>query len=79
MSRFTASGGPDLAGKLIANTDGWTYDFAQQGYLSGWVAGNPERARRIAAHVIMNLRRRSGDLVSTDNRRGRLPTHEGLT
>jgi basic membrane lipoprotein Med (substrate-binding protein (PBP1-ABC) superfamily) len=36
---FAASGGPDLAGKLIANTDGWTYDFAQQGYLSGWVAG----------------------------------------
>jgi basic membrane protein A and related proteins len=36
---FAASGGPDLAGKLIANTDGWTYDFAQYGYLSGWVAG----------------------------------------
>ena len=36
---FAASGGPDLAGKLTANTDGWTYDFAQQGYLSGWVAG----------------------------------------
>jgi basic membrane protein A and related proteins len=36
---FAASGGPDLAGKLIANTDGWTYDFAQQGYLSGWAAG----------------------------------------
>jgi basic membrane lipoprotein Med (substrate-binding protein (PBP1-ABC) superfamily) len=36
---FAASGGPDLAGKLITNTDGWTYDFAQQGYLSGWVAG----------------------------------------
>ncbi len=36
---FAASGGPDLANKLTANTDGWTYDFAQQGYLSGWVAG----------------------------------------
>jgi basic membrane protein A len=36
---FAASGGPDLAGKLVANTDGWTYDFAQYGYLSGWVAG----------------------------------------
>jgi basic membrane protein A and related proteins len=36
---FAASGGPDLAGKLTANTDGWTYDFAQYGYLSGWVAG----------------------------------------
>jgi basic membrane protein A and related proteins len=36
---FTASGGPDLAKKLAANVDGWTYDFAQQGYLSGWVAG----------------------------------------
>jgi basic membrane lipoprotein Med (substrate-binding protein (PBP1-ABC) superfamily) len=36
---FAASGGPDLANKLIANVNGWTYDFAQQGYLSGWVAG----------------------------------------
>jgi basic membrane protein A and related proteins len=38
-NHFSASGGPDLAGKLLANVDGWTYDFAQQGYLSGWVAG----------------------------------------
>jgi basic membrane lipoprotein Med (substrate-binding protein (PBP1-ABC) superfamily) len=36
---FAASGGPDLAGKLLVNVDGWTYDFAQLGYLSGWVAG----------------------------------------
>jgi basic membrane lipoprotein Med (substrate-binding protein (PBP1-ABC) superfamily) len=36
---FAASGGPDLAGKLTANVDGWTYDFGQQGYLDGFVAG----------------------------------------
>lgn len=38
-TRFAASGGPDLAGKLTANVDGWTYDFGQQGYLDGFVAG----------------------------------------
>ena len=27
---------------------------------------------------MMNLRTRSSDLISTDNRRGRLPIHEGL-
>ena len=36
---FAASGGPDLAGRLLANVDGWTYDFGQQGYLSGVIAG----------------------------------------
>lgn len=36
---FAASGGPDLAGKLTANVDGWTYDFGQQGYLGGFIAG----------------------------------------
>ncbi len=36
---FAASGGPDLAAKLTANVDGWTYDFGQQGYLGGFVAG----------------------------------------
>lgn len=36
---FAASGGPDLAGKLTSNTDGWTYDFGQQGYLNGVLAG----------------------------------------
>jgi basic membrane lipoprotein Med (substrate-binding protein (PBP1-ABC) superfamily) len=36
---FAASGGPDLAGKLTTNVDGWTYDFGQQGYLGGFVAG----------------------------------------
>jgi basic membrane protein A and related proteins len=39
-THFAASGGPDLAGKLTANVDGWTYDFGQQGYLGGFVAGN---------------------------------------
>lgn len=36
---FAASGGPDLAAKLTANVDGWTYDFGQQGYLGGYLAG----------------------------------------
>ena len=36
---FTASAGPDLEGKLMANVDGWTYDFGQFGYWGGWLAG----------------------------------------
>jgi basic membrane lipoprotein Med (substrate-binding protein (PBP1-ABC) superfamily) len=36
---FAASGGPDLADRLKPNVDGWTYDFAQFGYLGGWVTG----------------------------------------
>lgn len=36
---FTASAGPDLAGRLGPNVDGWTYDFGQYGYLGGWLAG----------------------------------------
>lgn len=35
---FAASGGPDLAGRLLANVDGWTYDFGQVGYLDGVIA-----------------------------------------
>jgi basic membrane protein A and related proteins len=44
---FAASGGPDLAGKLLANVDGWTYDFAQLGFLSGWVAGKLTGIRKV--------------------------------
>lgn len=36
---FAASGGPDLAERLLTNVDGWTYDFGQQGYLGGFIAG----------------------------------------
>ncbi len=36
---FAASGGPDLADRLLLNADGWTYDFGQQGYLGGFIAG----------------------------------------
>jgi basic membrane lipoprotein Med (substrate-binding protein (PBP1-ABC) superfamily) len=36
---FTASAGPDLAGRLLRNVDGWTYDFGQYGYVGGWLAG----------------------------------------
>lgn len=45
--RFAASGGPDLEAKLIDNVNGWTYDFAQQGYLSGWVAGKIEGVTKV--------------------------------
>lgn len=38
-THFTASAGPDLAGRLLPNVDGWTYDFGQYGYLGGWLAG----------------------------------------
>ena len=77
---FAASGGPDLAGKLIANTDGWTYDFAQQGYLSGWVAGKlgvskvgalggPQLPFILAAHKGFKGRP-AGDRSVGDSRRG---------
>ena len=46
---FAASGGPDLAEKLIANVDGWTYDFAQQGYLNGWIAGKIANVTKVGA------------------------------
>jgi basic membrane protein A and related proteins len=74
-THFAASGGPDLAGKLTANVDGWTYDFGQQGYLGGFVAGKlksgnvigivggPQRERR-RAPITLN------QLVSGDPRRG---------
>jgi len=38
-THFVASGGPDLAQRLLPNVDGWTYDFGQQGYLAGLIAG----------------------------------------
>ncbi|MEY4372897.1 MAG: hypothetical protein RL219_1666 [Actinomycetota bacterium] len=46
---FAASGGPDLEAKLLANVDGWTYDFAQQGYLNGWVAGKIAGVTKVGA------------------------------
>src|SRR3984885_3676945 len=61
-THFAASGGPDLAGKLTANVDGWTYDFGQQGYPGGFVAvklksgdvvgivGGPQLPFIVAAH-----------------------------
>ncbi|MBW8639914.1 BMP family protein [Hoeflea sp. WL0058] len=59
---FAASGGMDLADRLIANVDGWTYDFAQLGYLNGFIAsklndvsvigmvGGPELPFLVASH-----------------------------
>lgn len=37
---FSASGDATLADRLPANVDGWTYDFGQLGYLTGFVAGS---------------------------------------
>jgi len=36
---FTISGGADVVDKPTENVEAWTYDFSQQGYLSGFVAG----------------------------------------
>lgn len=36
---FTASGGPDILEKYTDNVETWTYDSAQVGYLSGYIAG----------------------------------------
>jgi basic membrane protein A and related proteins len=36
---FTASGGPDILEKHTDNVETWTYDSAQVGYLSGYIAG----------------------------------------
>lgn len=36
---FSALGGPGFGARLLPNVDGWTYDYGQDGYLSGWVAG----------------------------------------
>ncbi|MDQ1123774.1 BMP family lipoprotein [Microbacterium trichothecenolyticum] len=37
---FTASGGPDILDKYTDNVETWTYDSAQVGYLSGYIAGS---------------------------------------
>lgn len=44
---FAASGGMDLADRLLPNVDGWTYDFAQLGYLAGVVASHLEGVESI--------------------------------
>jgi basic membrane protein A and related proteins len=36
---FTASGGPDILERYTDNVQTWTYDSAQVGYLSGYIAG----------------------------------------
>ena len=36
---FTASGGVDILDKYTDNVETWTYDAAQVGYLSGYIAG----------------------------------------
>jgi basic membrane lipoprotein Med (substrate-binding protein (PBP1-ABC) superfamily) len=37
--KFLITGGPDALQKVSANVEAWTYDFAQQGFLLGWIAG----------------------------------------
>jgi basic membrane lipoprotein Med (substrate-binding protein (PBP1-ABC) superfamily) len=39
---FTISGGADVGDLVTDNVEAWTYDFSQQGYLSGFVAGSLE-------------------------------------
>jgi basic membrane protein A and related proteins len=36
---FTLSGGPDVLQMMTANVEAWTFDFGQQGYLAGFLAG----------------------------------------
>jgi basic membrane protein A and related proteins len=39
---FAISGGADVADKVTDNVEAWTYDFSQQGFLSGFVAASIE-------------------------------------
>ncbi|HET8682378.1 MAG TPA: BMP family protein [Micromonosporaceae bacterium] len=36
---FTVAGGPDALRRTTANVEVWTFDFGQQGYLAGFIAG----------------------------------------
>jgi simple sugar transport system substrate-binding protein/basic membrane protein A len=58
---FTISGGSDVVSKVTPNVEAWTYSFAEQGYLSGFVAsklgapvigiiGGPDLPFIVAAH-----------------------------
>jgi simple sugar transport system substrate-binding protein/basic membrane protein A len=59
---FSISGGSDVVTKATANVEAWTYSFAEQGYLSGFVAsklgastigivGGPQLPFIVAAHT----------------------------
>ncbi len=39
---FIASGAADILERTTDNVETWTYDFAQFGYLTGWVAGKAQ-------------------------------------
>lgn len=45
--KFATTGDNTLADKLIANVEGWTYDFGQFGYVNGFVAGLVEDVEEI--------------------------------
>jgi basic membrane lipoprotein Med (substrate-binding protein (PBP1-ABC) superfamily) len=47
--RFAADGGPGMADRLAPNVDGWTYNFAEVGYLSGWLAGRIAGVTKVGA------------------------------
>lgn len=47
--RFAADSGPDIADRLGANIDGWTYNVAEVGYLSGWLAGRIAGVTKVGA------------------------------
>jgi len=59
---FTISGGSDVASKVTANVESWTYSFPEHGYLSGFVAsklgattigivGGPQLPFIVASHT----------------------------
>jgi len=44
---FTIAGGPDVLPKATTNVEAWTYDFGQQGYLAGFIAGQIKDTRTV--------------------------------
>ncbi|HET8661482.1 MAG TPA: BMP family protein [Micromonosporaceae bacterium] len=44
---FTIAGGPDSLRRAAANVEVWTFDFGQQGYLAGFVAGRISGVRTV--------------------------------
>ncbi len=44
---FTITGGPDVLQKTAANVETWTYDYGQQGYLAGFVAGKIKNVQTV--------------------------------
>jgi basic membrane lipoprotein Med (substrate-binding protein (PBP1-ABC) superfamily) len=47
--RFAADSAPEIAERLAPNVDGWTYNVAEVGYLSGWLAGRIAGVTKVGA------------------------------